>query len=468
MLKPFFFDKIATRTRVGFLAAFVLLLISNLLTYVSTQKVSSQAKWMNHANQVIHDLDNLLSFTTRAESAVRGYVIADNKDQLVNFEKSVDAIDSTLQLVRIQTAENNIQQKNLDTLQLYIRDIVFSLERRISFFDSGHVISSQLVQESREGNNLVIRLETFVHKIQKIERKLWDERSENISAYSRLIRILNFISMIVAIILTAYSILVFNKENRAKKIADEQADEFRKQLENRVDQLAELNAELIELRGLEKYAVTGRIARTIAHEVRNPLTNINLAIEQLKSEFDGNENSEMFFEMVSRNSERINRLVSDLLDSTRTTEINREQININDLLDQCIAETEDRLQLNNIQIVKEYDPHICEVNVDIKKMKIAFVNLIVNAIEASENGSKLFLTTRHEKNKCEIRIRDTGRGMNSEQLGRLFEPFFTTKQKGNGLGLANTHNIILSHNGSIKAQSESGKGTEFVITLDFA
>lgn len=465
MARKFILDKIANRTRIGFLAAFVLLLISNILTFISTQKVSEQAKWINQTNQIIHDLDNLLSFITRAESSFRGFVISDNQSQLSKFDNSVRQMDSTLHVIRLQTRDNPRQQKNLDTLDAMVQQALLSLEDRITVFESTHRITTELIEKSNMGNVLMFEIENFVHKIQEIERSLWNERAVKISEYSQLIRILNIISVLVAIILTLYSILVFNKENRAKREADEQAEQFRQQLETRVNQLAELNSELIELRGIEKYAVTGRIARTIAHEVRNPLTNINLAIEQLKTEFEGNESSDMFFDMVSRNSERINRLVSDLLDSTRTTELKLTKVSINDLLDECLAEAKDRLQLNHIKVIKNYDSDICEVNVDYTKMKIAFLNIIVNAIEAMEDGSELILTTSSLDGKCVVKIRDTGKGMSKDQLGRLFEPFFTTKQKGNGLGLANTHNIILSHNASIKAESEEGKGTTFTIVI---
>ena len=104
---------------------------------------------------------------------------------------------------------------------------------------------------------------------------------------------------------------------------------------------------------------------------------------------------------------------------------------------------------------------------DIDKIKIAFLNLIVNGIEAMEEHGTLTITTISDKQKCIIKISDTGCGMSSEQMNRLFEPFFSTKSMGNGLGLANAHNIILSHNGNIKGESEENVGTTFTISLDF-
>lgn len=456
----------ANRIRIGFLAAFILLLLSNLLSFVSTSKVNEQSAWVNHTNKVIHDLDNLLSFVTRAESSFRGYLIDKDKSQIEIFNQSVQRIDSVMNVLRNSTSDNPRQQENINEIKLRLNDAVFSLEKRIQNFQKDNLLTNDIIEENAKANILLITIETKVHQMQEEERKLWNERSEKISNYSELIKYLSVISIIIAILLTLYSILVFNKENQGRKEADEKALELRQQLENRVKELADLNSELIELRSLEKYAVTGRIARTIAHEVRNPLTNINLALEQLRSDIVKDDSSDMFFDMINRNSERINRLVSDLLNSTRMTEVNRKPASPNEILEECLAEAHDRIMLKHIKVVKNLNPDICTIDIDKEKVKIAFLNLIVNAIEAMEDGGTLTISTWVDKNKCHISITDTGHGMSKDQMGRLFEPFFTTKPKGNGLGLANAQNIILSHNGVIKAESEEGKGTTFLISFD--
>ena len=458
----------AKRIRIGFMAAFVLLLLSNILSFISTSKVNEQSAWVNHTNKIIHDLDNLLSFVTRAESSFRGYLIDRDKSQIEIFSQSVYRIDSIMQILKKGTADNQRQQNNIKEIKLTLNDAIFSLEKRMQSFQKDNLLSDDILKENAKANILLLNIENKVHQMQEEERRLWNNRSEKISNYSELIKYLSVISIIVAVLLTLYSIIVFNKENQGRKEADEKALELRRQLENRVQQLAELNTELIDLRSLEKYAATGRIARTIAHEVRNPLTNINLAIEQLRSDFGNQKDSAMFFEMINRNSERINKLVSDLLDSTRLSELNLQSVSVNQLLETCLSEAEDRIVLKHIKVVKQFDKHICSLSVDKEKIRIAFLNLIVNAIEAMETGGTLTITTTTEKNKCKISIADTGRGMSKEQMGRLFEPFFTTKPKGNGLGLANTQNIIISHNGVINAESEEGKGTTFHIYFEFA
>ena len=358
------------------------------------------------------------------------------------------------------------QKQNIQELSTILNEAMSSLGTRIEKFKRDTILSGDILQENAKANILLLDIENKVRFIQEAERQIWNKRSDKISGYSELIKYLSVTSIIIAVMVTLYSILVFNKENKGRKEADEKALELRKQLENRVQQLADLNTELLELRSLEKYAVTGRIARTMAHEVRNPLTNINLALEQLRSDFVQVDGSEMFFDMINRNSERINKLVSDLLNSTRLTELNCKPVSPNELIDLCLSDARDRIMLEHVQVVKNYDPEIGNISVDEEKIKIALLNLIVNAIEAMHEGGTLSLTTSVEKNKCVITISDTGNGLSKEQLGRLFEPFFTTKPKGNGLGLANTQNIIISHNGIIKAESEEGGGTTFSIYFD--
>lgn len=462
-----FFDRIAYHTRIGFIAAFLLLALSYVLTYVSTQKVIEQARFMTHTNTVIHDLDNVLGFMTGAESSFRGYVIGKNPGLLNDYRESVQNVDSTFKKVVEQVRGDADQQKNSDTLQQRIQESLGSIEHRLAIYSKDKSISPELATQSAASNLLRLRVEEQIQKMQDTERALLQNRSKNISRYTDLINIFNVVSIVIAVLLTLYSLLIFNKENRAKKAQARKAMDFKDKLENRVKQLADLNKELIELRSQEKYAVTGRIARSIAHEVRNPLTNINLALEQLSSEMKGNENSEMFFGMISRNSERINNLVSDLLNSTRLQGIKPEGHSINEVLDASLAQAADRIELNHIRVIRNYDPEIRPVPVDIEKVKVAFLNLIINAIEAMEDDGELFISTETLNDKCVIKFRDTGKGMSKEQQDQIFEPFVTTKPKGNGLGLANTQNIILSHNGSITVKSEEGVGTTITIKFNF-
>jgi signal transduction histidine kinase len=281
------------------------------------------------------------------------------------------------------------------------------------------------------------------------------------------VRIITIASLVIALLLSVYSFITYSQESKGKSKADMQAELYRQQLENKVNELRTANMELEELRSLEKFIATGRVARTIAHEIRNPLTNIVLAAEQIKTSPEAKEESIILLEMINRNATRINHMISELLTSTRFAQLQYSKIDINTLLDETLELAKDRIELKRILVKKDYSNPDCVVLVDVEKMKIAFLNVIVNAIEAmEEEKGVLEIQTTVENNKCRIDIRDNGYGMNEETLQKLFDPYFTNKNGGNGLGLTNTQNIILNHKGSITVKSYMGEGSIFSIILN--
>jgi len=457
-----YLDKMANRTRIGFFAAFVLLLIPSFLTFISTSKVVRQDSSMYQINEISH---KLLGSVIKAESAFRGYIITGNKKLFDEYLQDEKDTYSNFGDLKSLIGAHKQQQKNIDTLHQLIDKKFSGIGKIIASFSSRNRISPELFVGDDRGITVSKDLENFVYKMQSSEKELWDDRSREVKEYSNLIRLFNVLSIIIAVLLTLYSTVVYSKENKAKKEAAAKAAEFSDQLQNRVEQLAELNTELLELRRQEKYAVTGRIARTIAHEVRNPLTNINLSIEQLRSEVEPTNTTDMLFNMVARNSDRINQLVSDLLNSTRVAELIYKNSFINDILDDSLELARDRIQLDHIKVIKEYDTEMNPIPVDREKIKIVFLNIIVNAIEAMEPYGTLKISSGIINNRSVVKIRDNGRGMTKPEVDRLFEPYFTTKEKGNGLGLANSQNIVLAHNGSISAESEPGAGSTFTVTL---
>ena len=236
-----------------------------------------------------------------------------------------------------------------------------------------------------------------------------------------------------------------------------------------IKDLSAIKAKEEEELNLKKFSSTGRIARLLAHEVKNPLTTILLSADQLHMELPEAvlvESGDLI-DVIRRNCDRINHLVTQLLDSTRFTELDAKNHSINTLLDEALEHVNDRIEFKKITVQKQYQTDICDISVDGEKIKIALINLIVNAIEAiPAKEGKLILRTSIKDNQCRIEIKDNGEGIPKENLERLFEPFFTSKSTGSGLGLTNTQNIILSHGGSIRVKSEVGKGTSFLITFN--
>jgi PAS domain S-box-containing protein len=218
----------------------------------------------------------------------------------------------------------------------------------------------------------------------------------------------------------------------------------------------------------EKLKATERLVRTLAHEVRNPLNNITLSLEQLDTENTGDE-SKIYIDIINRNSKRIDDLITELLDSSRATEIVLEKISLQSVMDESIAAALDRITLKKIKLQVNYNNTAAWVMADPAKLKIAFVNIIINAIEAmKEEEGNLTIDIKNELANYIVFINDNGTGISRDNLNKLFEPYYTSKPSGMGLGLASTLNIIQSHRALIEVRSKLNHGTTFIITFEKA
>lgn len=217
----------------------------------------------------------------------------------------------------------------------------------------------------------------------------------------------------------------------------------------------------------QKIQATSKFARLMTHEIRNPLTNILLSVEQLKAEVTANETTKVYLDILGRNTLRINELVSEVMNASKLTDLNFSRINAKRLIEICIENVEDRLKLKNIKLKVEIkEDELLEVDID--KIKIAIVNILLNAIEAMNHDSAVLEIVQFlDKTKSEtiIKISDNGVGIPESNLGRLFEPFYTNKTKGFGIGLTAAQTIIFNHKGNIKVQSIENIGTTFTISL---
>lgn len=215
----------------------------------------------------------------------------------------------------------------------------------------------------------------------------------------------------------------------------------------------------------EKVAMTGRMVRVIAHEIRNPLTNITLALANLNNE-ERTEEEKLMLGMIDNNGARINGLLTELLDSSRPAELELEEIAVVDLLNEAIDLAKDRVKLKEIDLKNSFPKEPLMVRADIQKMKLALNNIFINAIEAMEPNGVLSLAVSKKELGLEIAIADTGKGISQEDVAHLFDPFFSRKQGGTGLGLTAVLSIIQSHEWNIDVESELGEGTTFFITID--
>lgn len=214
---------------------------------------------------------------------------------------------------------------------------------------------------------------------------------------------------------------------------------------------------------IEKMAAANRMARTLAHEIRNPLTNINLSLDHLRCQ-NVEQSQQHFLDIISRNSKRINDILSELLASSTPIQPTLLPNNLQDIVDESLAVALDRIMLKKIKLQIKYSDEPIEILADFDQLKIAFLNIIINGIEAmQENLGKMVITIEAGKKTCSVKISDNGSGIPKEHLSHLFEPYFTAKRNGMGLGLAASLNILKSHSADIDVDSEINKGTTFII-----
>lgn len=216
----------------------------------------------------------------------------------------------------------------------------------------------------------------------------------------------------------------------------------------------------------EKLAAAGRLVQTLAHEVRNPLNNINLSVEQLNHEIDGQGESHVYMEIIQRNSKRIGDIITELLNSSRPADMTFQRISLQEVMDGSIFTALDRITLKKVNLQVRYHDELAYIMGEPNKLKIAFLNIIINAVEAmKEENGQLLISIGTDHMKHIVKISDNGMGISEENLSKLFEPYFTSKRNGLGLGLASTLNILQSHKAHIDVASALNKGTTFTISF---
>jgi len=216
-----------------------------------------------------------------------------------------------------------------------------------------------------------------------------------------------------------------------------------------------------ELRRTERLSAVGQLAAGLAHEIRNPLGALSGAIELLSAEWPHRPSDARLFRIVQRETERLNRLVSEFLSYARTGPSRRERISITALFEEI-----EKLWLANTRREVALDVRIepgLEAVGDPDHLRQVFWNLLLNAAEAKPSDGRVVVEAKRgsgsEAGMVVIQVSDRGTGIPREILERIFEPFFTTKVKGTGLGLATVHRLIESGGGSIGIRSDSGEGT---------
>ena len=234
-----------------------------------------------------------------------------------------------------------------------------------------------------------------------------------------------------------------------------------------------------QVRRTDRLASLGTLSAGMAHEIKNPLVTLKTFTQLLPERYEDPDFRETFSSLVGHEVKRIDSIVNQLLRFARPAKPSLSPTNLHEVVDNTLRLVHQQLRQKNIALHRNMEVEMDRIQGDSDLLVQAFLNLFLNAIDAMEEGGSLHVSTEQLASdskqgfpdeapageRLRLSIRDTGKGIRSEDLPHVFDPFFTTKSTGTGLGLSVSHGIIHEHHAVIDVESEEGRGTSFHITF---
>jgi len=234
-----------------------------------------------------------------------------------------------------------------------------------------------------------------------------------------------------------------------------------------LDDLTELRRLEREVRMQDRLAAVGRLAAAIAHEIRNPLTSIAGSVSMLSGVPEMNEEHRRLLDIVTRESKRLNSIITDFLAYSRTKQYHFDKVDLIHLVEDTLTLMDHRMTAENtgITIQRRFAVREALAIADGDKIKQVIWNFCENAVRAMKGGGSLTITLESLGDDWQVGFADTGEGMSPQQVEKIFEPFQSNFEGGTGLGLAIVYQIVQAHEGKVWARSKPGQGTTFVLRL---
>ncbi len=230
------------------------------------------------------------------------------------------------------------------------------------------------------------------------------------------------------------------------------------------DDVTELRLLERQMRQKEQMAAIGVMSAGIAHEIRNPLASISGSFNLLQSDLPLSNDQRQLMDIISRETERLNRIITDFLSYARPLSPKREKVDLSGLINETTSLLRNSAEVTESHRIQTQLQRV-HVDADESMMRQVFYNLASNAFKAMPNGGMLTITLEARNGGAQIRFQDTGIGLSEDEMKRLFVPFNSKFRNGTGLGLPIVYQIVNAHNGSITARSRKGAGTTFIIDL---
>ena len=284
----------------------------------------------------------------------------------------------------------------------------------------------------------------------------WPDPLLNMNIYAEL-----FLFLLIGTVTGVLSQMERNQRMRYEE-ALTRLDESHNKLKEQTDILFQTEE---QLRRADRLSALGTLSAGMAHEIRNPLGSIKGAVEILRDGYSPDDSKYEFIQILLKETDRLNRIVQEFLSFARPKQLEYQFADVNEALESVLMLTAAEAKKTGITVKKKLDSTIGKRRLDASLLKQAFLNLILNALQAMPEGGILTVESKLLGGMIEVRICDTGIGISELNRKKLFSPFFTTKKNGIGLGLVISYRIIENHRGTIDVVSEPGKGSTFLVKI---
>jgi two-component system sensor histidine kinase HydH len=215
----------------------------------------------------------------------------------------------------------------------------------------------------------------------------------------------------------------------------------------------------------EKLAAIGNLAAGVAHEIRNPLSSIKGFATHFKERFSEGSPDKQAASILIQEVDRLNRVVTELLEFSRPSDIEAKTVDLRELIDRSLAFVQEDAAQKSIEVDVSWNTPSDRIEVDPDRLSQALLNLYLNAVQAMESGGSLQVAVSGDDGQVRIDVTDSGPGIAPEMINTVFDPYYTSKGSGTGLGLAIVHKIVEAHRGQIRVFSRPGRGTTFTLLL---
>ena len=427
----------------GFVIVLALLGTVGVVSQRTIVGLIEDTQWVNHSHEVLELLQRVSFEVTQAEASVRGFVITGNsilESQYLSNRSSAQPIISEL---RTKTSDNPAEQANVDRLQSLVNDRLLILDNGVRLRKTGGL--QAVVAQSGNNRGLILssQISGLIGEMRDQENRLLAERNNRERLSARRAFFFVLFSVLLAMIAVLACIFLAFRDLTQRR------------------QISRMKSEFVSV---------------VSHELRTPLTSIHGSLGLLASGLLGSEKGRRMLEIAASNTDRLIRLINDILDVEKLdsgeVEMRRAVCNADDLMNRAADVMRPMADEHGISLVTS-DSN-ASIDADGDRILQCLTNLLSNAIKFSEAGKAISMTASRMGSFVRFAISDQGRGIPAEMHDSIFERFHqvdasdSRRKGGTGLGLAITRSIVQQHGGRIWVQSEVGKGSTFFFTVPLA